>query len=896
MAKNPLSGRAKSRLNPFSRSRRRSAGKPISDYGQTFSDYGLLGVAAKATYRAVTGQPIRSKSKSSSYSGNNDFFNRIRDIHNDELQLHVPRLIEDALENPTGTFKRETYVINQKLDRLNDTATEIKNLLRSKSAQSRSDAGDDSTIWDDLFGGDDIDIDIDRRRSRGRGRGRFRNRMRRTGGRVGRFLRGAGRLGGNLASRGSQLALRGLSFAGGIPASVAAGGAAATYFANEAAKGEAGKAMANVVNNETDTMGFSMTGAMAPDWALGSTIQQSQERSEAQKKAIEAEQEKLKNAPWYTRLYGIGKDKYLNPEKYKNPNLPVVNANPSNGMMIPGAVPGGPATPPITQTAAEKSKDPVLVIPTTLAAGTYYLTTDKPTTTKTLDVTPVTSRAMSVGGQVSAPMGGGAATATAPKISIPTGVASPAAMQQAVNPPTVATPTAAPFVSSLPQVKSTGQQLAERAGLTGPSTPGMPSTPAMGTGSDGTISGQGITPRTGPLTAPQVSPTRAGGQSAASKPGSPNQPIPVPKTQIDPDKIIAGVTSGDIRPKDAVVEEALKMKGLSERSDRQTIQKYLASGGKANAIDPSQTPWCSAFVNASMARAGIQGTGSLQAASWHNWGEGVQDPSTIKAGDVMVRNNVRSGSGSHVEIATGPAYKDKDGKWKVPTVGGNSSDQVKQNVLDIGTEGMTYSARRATEANYTPQALAAMKSESRREGTATEQASKAVEQANLPATGATQAIGTMTASQKPGEDAMAIAQTGKRDSPIPVPATATPAESTASAPKAPTQVQSAPSPVSAPQPTPNPGRAIPPQARAPDPMQQMMGMVQSFMGAQPGMPSTTQPTPTPRGIGDFGFRKGEMPWGMAKSMSRDSQGVTTMFDAAGGAAGIFAGGGQEAFQ
>lgn len=895
MAKNTLSGKTSSDLNLLNKvigRAKRDRQSEGSDYGETFRDYGLIGVAAKATYRAVTGQPIKKqKSKGGADFDNSDFFNRIRDIHNDELQLNVPRLIEDALENPTGTFKRETYVINQKLDRINETATEIKNLLRSKNGQAAgAGAGDDSTIWDDLFGGgDDVDIDIDRRRSRGRGRGRFRNRMRRAGGRVGRFLRGAGRLGGNLASRGSQLALRGLTFGGGVPAAVAAGGAAATYFANEAAKGEAGKATAEVINKETDTMGFSMTGAMAPDWALGSTIQQSQEQSEAQKKAIEAEREKLKNAPWYTRLYGIGKDKYLNPEKYKNPDLPVVNANPSSGMMVPG----GPVTPPITETAAEKSKDPVLVIPTTLAAGTYYLTTDKPTTTKTLDVTPVTSRAMSVGGQVSAPMGGGGAAT--PKISIPTGVASPAAMQQAINPPTVATPSAAPFVSTLPQVKSTGQQLSERAGLTGPSTPGMPAVPAMGTGSGGAISGQGITPRTGPLTAPQASPTRAGGQ-ASSRPGSANQPIPVPKAQIDPDKIIAGVTSGDIRPKDAVVEEALKMKGLSERSDRQTIQKYLASGGKANAIDPSQTPWCSAFVNASMARAGIQGTGSLQAASWHNWGEGVQDPSTIKAGDVMVRNNVRSGSGSHVEIATGPAYKDKDGKWKVPTVGGNSSDQVKQNVLDIGSEGMTYSARRATEANYTPQALAAMKSESRREGAATEQASKAVEQANLPATGATQAVGTMTASQKPGEDAMAIAQTGKRDSPIPVPATATPADSTASAPKAPTQVQSAPSPVSAPQPTPNPGRAIPSQARAPDPMQQMMGMMQTFMGNQPGMPSTTQPTPMPRGIGDFGFRKGEMPWGMAKTMSRDSQGVTTMFDAAGGAAGIFAGGGQEAFQ
>lgn len=105
------------------------------------------------------------------------------------------------------------------------------------------------------------------------------------------------------------------------PASVLAGGAALTYGVTEMAKGEQGKQMAELIRKETNETGFSMLGAMDPDAAMGYSILNPEyagatpEETEANRKKYiaqqEAEQAKLKDAPWYTRLYGIGKEDYL---------------------------------------------------------------------------------------------------------------------------------------------------------------------------------------------------------------------------------------------------------------------------------------------------------------------------------------------------------------------------------------------------------------------------------------------------------------------------------------------------------------------------------------------------------------------------------------------------------
>lgn len=168
---------------------------------------------------------------------------------------------------------------------------------------------------------------------------------------------------------------------------------------------------------------------------------------------------------------------------------------------------------------------------------------------------------------------------------------------------------------------------------------------------------------------------------------------------INPDQVIADVVSGKISAGDAVVQQALSMKGLNEVRDREQIMNYLKSGGSN--IDPASTAWCAAFVNASLARAGIQGTGSNAAGSFQNWGDAVTNPEDVRAGDVVVNRSLslRTGMiGSHVGIASGPAYQDSNGNWMIPTVEGNESDSVSTTARSFAG----HNVRRANSMGYGP--------------------------------------------------------------------------------------------------------------------------------------------------------------------------------------------------
>lgn len=178
--------------------------------------------------------------------------------------------------------------------------------------------------------------------------------------------------------------------------------------------------------------------------------------------------------------------------------------------------------------------------------------------------------------------------------------------------------------------------------------------------------------------------------------------------------------------------------------------------------------------------------------------------------------------------------------------------------------------------------------------------------ADTPAPTATEAKGQMSDDQirkimespeqvKPGEDNISAGEIKKgfegSSEPPDSPLYKAPKSTAASAPA---PAPAAPAPA-VPTPTPNAGRSVPGMARGMNPMQQMMGALESVMSGG-NMPNTTRPTPLPSGIGDFAFKKGEMPYAMMRSMARDSQGVSSLFDVMGGAAGLFASGGQEPFQ
>jgi len=58
--------------------------------------------------------------------------------------------------------------------------------------------------------------------------------------------------------------------------------------------------------------------------------------------------------------------------------------------------------------------------------------------------------------------------------------------------------------------------------------------------------------------------------------------------------------------------------GLNETTKKAALQEFLANGGQN--LDPATTAWCAAFVDATLAQAGKQGTGKLNARSYLDWG------------------------------------------------------------------------------------------------------------------------------------------------------------------------------------------------------------------------------------------------------------------------------------
>jgi len=95
------------------------------------------------------------------------------------------------------------------------------------------------------------------------------------------------------------------------------------------------------------------------------------------------------------------------------------------------------------------------------------------------------------------------------------------------------------------------------------------------------------------------------------------------------------------------VANAASMIGAHERVNNADVQEYLRTGGVG--MNPAKTAWCAAFVNASLAKAGIKGTGSAAALSFLNWGSAVNGDA--HRGDIFVKNH---GNGhGHVGMLTG---------------------------------------------------------------------------------------------------------------------------------------------------------------------------------------------------------------------------------------------------
>jgi uncharacterized protein (TIGR02594 family) len=130
-------------------------------------------------------------------------------------------------------------------------------------------------------------------------------------------------------------------------------------------------------------------------------------------------------------------------------------------------------------------------------------------------------------------------------------------------------------------------------------------------------------------------------------------------------------------PKATAAEEfpwmpiALSEKGVREfpgNGDNPRVLENLHSttlGGPS--WDEDETPWCSAFVNWCIERAGFEGTDSAWARSWLNWGKRLNAP---RRGCITVFQ--RDTNAGHV------AFFLEEVGGKVRVLGGNQSDQVNE--------------------------------------------------------------------------------------------------------------------------------------------------------------------------------------------------------------------------
>ena len=98
------------------------------------------------------------------------------------------------------------------------------------------------------------------------------------------------------------------------------------------------------------------------------------------------------------------------------------------------------------------------------------------------------------------------------------------------------------------------------------------------------------------------------------------------------------------------------------------IMQWFKDSGHGEIKDDS-TPWCAAFANGVLAELGIQGTGSLLARSFSEWGEHV-DPADAQPGDIVVISRGTKSWQGHVGFFSSMNSMD------IYLLGGNQRDQV----------------------------------------------------------------------------------------------------------------------------------------------------------------------------------------------------------------------------
>lgn len=110
-----------------------------------------------------------------------------------------------------------------------------------------------------------------------------------------------------------------------------------------------------------------------------------------------------------------------------------------------------------------------------------------------------------------------------------------------------------------------------------------------------------------------------------------------------------------------IAKSQMGVEEIRGRRNNPTIVNYFKETDGISRSD--KTAWCSAFANYVMRKAGVKGSGKVNARSWLNWGKKVTKP---RRGDVVVfwRESRRSWKG-HV------AFYAYETKTHVYVLGGN---------------------------------------------------------------------------------------------------------------------------------------------------------------------------------------------------------------------------------
>lgn len=144
--------------------------------------------------------------------------------------------------------------------------------------------------------------------------------------------------------------------------------------------------------------------------------------------------------------------------------------------------------------------------------------------------------------------------------------------------------------------------------------------------------------------------------------------INVPDVAEEGESIHAALAGGEgpkwyqiaMREMETGVDEVPGPEGHNPR----IVEYHQATSLKAT---DDETPWCSAFVNWCMLKAGVPRTNSAAARSWLRWGQNLDAPRT---GCVVVFSRLSNPSSGHV------AFFEQTRGDRVLVLGGNQSNQV----------------------------------------------------------------------------------------------------------------------------------------------------------------------------------------------------------------------------